>query len=103
VGYVGVSVVRPGVCDLARPVVGFEVAELCLVAPGAEGIAHELLVDRGRRRMGADLGVRVRGLGLHALLLLPLLWLHYLEDLSLSRTIYQSQSSNRSCDEPRGR
>jgi hypothetical protein len=102
VGHVSISVVRPRVCDLARPVVGFEVAELRLLVPGAEmgdaGLAHELLVDRGRRRVGADLGVRVRGLGLHAVLLLPLLRLHSLE---ASRTL--SRSSNRSRDDLKGR
>ncbi|PON81668.1 hypothetical protein TorRG33x02_225610 [Trema orientale] len=40
------------------------------------GIAEP--VDRGRRRLERSHGVRVRGLGLHALLLLPLLRLHSL-------------------------
>ena len=36
------------------------------------------LIDRGRRPLECNHGVRVCGLGLDALLLLPLLWLYYL-------------------------
>lgn len=91
VGNVSIWVARLGKRPLGRAVVGFEVAGIRLVVLYAEMVpawfVHDevvlagaaRVVDRGRRPLGDDHGVRVRRLGLHALLLLRLLRMYRLK------------------------